>query len=246
MPQLFPVAKSKVHMGPAVTSVPDDEDIDVTDFAGYSFTEIKGWQTMGSVGDAAALITEAVISSGRDLKAKGTRNAGSMQNNFIILPDDPGQIALIAAEATPYNYPFKITFDDAPPADSSVVTMTIATPGVITWTSHGLAVDEPVKFSTTGALPTGLVAGTTYYVKTTPDADTFTVTATVGGSAITTSGTQSGVHTATTVPSPTTKYFYGIVMSAQEQGGGANTARLLAGNVEINSPVITVAPAGGA
>jgi hypothetical protein len=42
------------------------------------------------------------------------------------------------------------------------------------------------------------------------------------------------------------KLFYGIVMTAQEQGGGANTARILQGNVEINSPVIPVAPVGGA
>lgn len=40
----------------------------------------------------------------------------AMQNNFIILPDDVEQIALIEAEATPYNYPFKLLFNDAPPA----------------------------------------------------------------------------------------------------------------------------------
>jgi hypothetical protein len=39
---------------------------------------------------------------------------------------------------------------------------------------------------------------------------------------------------------PTEKYFVGLVMSAQEQGGGANTARLLAGTIEVNSNVVTV------
>lgn len=39
---------------------------------------------------------------------------------------------------------------------------------------------------------------------------------------------------------PTTKYFIGLVMSAQEQGGGANTARLMACTVEINTNVVTV------
>ncbi|WSH67103.1 hypothetical protein U8Q05_12105 [Rhizobium ruizarguesonis] len=245
MPQLYPVAGAKIYIGPAVNSVPDDADVDATDFASVTFTEVKGWQTMGSVGDSATLITEAVISQGRDLKAKGTRNAGSMQNNFIILPNDPGQIALIAAENTDYNYPFKIAFDDAPPPKTSVVTMTIASPGVISWTAHGLAAGTAIKFSTTGALPTGLTAGTTYYVVN-PTTDAFSVSATPGGSAIATTGTQSGVHTAVTVPTGTMKYFYAIVMSTNEQGGGANTARLIAGNVEINSPVITVAPVGGA
>ncbi|MBX5021226.1 hypothetical protein [Rhizobium lentis] len=245
MPQLYPVAGAKIYLGPAITVVPDDADIDATDFASVSFTEIKGWQTMGAIGDAATLISEDVISSGRTLKAKGTRNAGSMQNNFIILPNDPGQIALIAAESTDYNYPFKIAFDDAPPAKVSPVTVTIATPGVFTWTAHGLTDGTPIKFSTTGALPTGITAGTTYYVVGST-ANTFSVAATPGGSAIATSGTQNGTHTATTVPTGTVKYFYAIVMTAQENGGGANTARLLQGNVEINSPVITVAPIGGA
>lgn len=245
MPQLYPVAGAKIYIGPAVNSVPDDADIDATDFASVAWTELKGWQTMGAIGDAATLISEDVISSGRTLKAKGTRNAGSMQNNFIIMPNDPGQIALIAAENTDFNYPFKLAFDDAPPPKTSVVTMTIASPGVISWTAHGLAAGTAIKFSTTGALPTGLTAGTTYYVVN-PTTDAFSVSATPGGAAINTTGTQSGVHTAVTVPTGTVKYFYGIVMTAQENGGGANTARLLQGNVEINSPVITVAPVGGA
>lgn len=245
MAQLYPVAGAKIYIGPAVNDVPDDEDMTAALFASTVWTEIKGWQTMGAIGDAATLITESVISSGRDLKAKGTRNAGSMQNNFIILPEDDGQIALIAAEATAHNFPFKLAFDDAPAPATSAVTMTIAAPGVISWTAHGLVADTPIKFSTTGALPTGLTAGTTYYVVS-PTTDTFSVAATPGGSAITTTGTQSGTHTATTIPTGTTKLFYGIVMTAQENGGGANTARLISGNIEINSAIVTIAAGGGA
>lgn len=79
---------------------------------------------------------------------------------------------------------------------SAEVTISIASPGVITWPAHGLAVNAVVRFTTTGALPTGLATGTTYYVKTVLDADTFTVSATQGGAVIDTTGTQSGVHTA--------------------------------------------------
>lgn len=78
---------------------------------------------------------------------------------------------------------------------SSTVTVTIATPGVFTWTAHPLELYDPVKFSTTGALPTGVTAGTTYYVQSVTT-NTFTIAATPGGSAIATTGTQSGVHTA--------------------------------------------------
>jgi hypothetical protein len=82
-------------------------------------------------------------------------------------------------------------------ASASVVTITIASPGVVTWNGHGLAADTPITFSTTGALPTGISAGTTYYVKS-PLTNSFNVAASPGGAAINTSGTQSGTHTCTT------------------------------------------------
>jgi hypothetical protein len=78
---------------------------------------------------------------------------------------------------------------------SSTVTVTIASPGVVTWTNHGLANGEPVMFRTTGALPTGLSVNTFYYIVN-KATNTFQLSLTVGGSAINTSGSQSGVHTA--------------------------------------------------
>ncbi len=84
---------------------------------------------------------------------------------------------------------------------SATVTMTIAAPCVVTWTSHGFAVGAvttAVVFTTTGALPTGLTAGTTYYLKAI-DANTFNVATSadnaLAGTFITTTGSQSGDHT---------------------------------------------------
>jgi hypothetical protein len=82
------------------------------------------------------------------------------------------------------------------PYISSTVTITIAAPGVITWAGHGLSVNDTIRFTTTGALPTGLAINTTYYVKQVLSANTFTVSTSAGGAAVTTSGTQSGTHTA--------------------------------------------------
>jgi len=74
-------------------------------------------------------------------------------------------------------------------------TITIAAPGVVTCSLGTVLTDgQGVVLSTTGALPTGLVPGVTYYVKT-PVSTTFNLAATPGGAAITTSGTQSGTHT---------------------------------------------------
>jgi len=76
-------------------------------------------------------------------------------------------------------------------------TITIASPAVITLNSHGLNAGDAVQFTTTGALPTGITASTTYYVLATGlTANSFQIAATPGGAAINTSGTQSGTHTA--------------------------------------------------
>ncbi len=81
---------------------------------------------------------------------------------------------------------------------AGTVTMTIAAPCVVTWTAHGLYDGATVRFTTTGALPTGLAANTDYFA-TRVDANTFKLSTTlanqVAGTFITTSGSQSGVHT---------------------------------------------------
>jgi hypothetical protein len=77
------------------------------------------------------------------------------------------------------------------------VTLTIASPCVVTLSTHGLSVGDTVKFYTTGALPTGITSGTTYYVVSVPSSDTFTFSAASSGTAVNTSGSQSGTHTIT-------------------------------------------------
>jgi hypothetical protein len=83
--------------------------------------------------------------------------------------------------------------------NSATVTMTIATPGVITWTAHGLREGNAVRFTTTGALPTGLAANTVYYVGRSPAANTFNLSTSIANAAagtfIATTGSQSGTHT---------------------------------------------------
>ena len=80
------------------------------------------------------------------------------------------------------------------PGNVGTVTITIASPGVVTFTSHGFLGGERIIFRTTGALPTGITAGTVYFVKFI-DANTFNFATTSGGSNVNTSGSQSGTHT---------------------------------------------------
>lgn len=76
-----------------------------------------------------------------------------------------------------------------------ITTVTIASPGVFTRPNHGFRLGDRVILSTSGALPTGLSANTWYYITSANlDDDNFCVSATRGGTAINTSGSQSGTH----------------------------------------------------
>jgi hypothetical protein len=75
---------------------------------------------------------------------------------------------------------------------STTATITIASPAVVTATNL-YAEGAPIVFETSGALPTGLTTGTTYYVRN-YTAGIFNVSATPSGALITTTGTQSGTQ----------------------------------------------------
>jgi len=72
------------------------------------------------------------------------------------------------------------------------VTITIASPAVIT-SSVNLPNGSSIQLGTTGALPSGLSTNTTYYVINV-SGTTFNLAATPGGTAINTTGTQSGTQ----------------------------------------------------
>jgi len=106
---------------------------------------------------------------------------------------------------------------------TATITLTIANPCVITWTAHNLRGNTPIEFSTTGALPASIVSGTTYYVSNTSIAtNTFRISTTPGGAAISTaSQSQSGVHT-------------GLASNIASRGTGAGTTEL---NFDYRYPV---------
>lgn len=76
----------------------------------------------------------------------------------------------------------------------SEVTISIASPGVFTSLGGAvLADDTAITLTTTGALPTGLDVGVTYFVVN-YSSGTFNVATTRGGTPIVTTGSQSGSH----------------------------------------------------
>lgn len=102
--------------------------------------------------------------------------------------------------------------------NNKTVTITNANPAVVTWgggspATSGFAAGQPIVFTTTGTLPTGLSPNTVYYVISAGlTATAFEVSATVGGSAIATSSAGSGTHTATAFGATSEQKYGGIEM----------------------------------
>ena len=97
---LLPVAGMRIYIG----HVMEDQSTDfvANDFTSIhtspnAWTEIDGWETMGPIGDAVADIATQLINRGRTVHQKGTADAPTMSNVFASIPDDAGQLAVIAA-----------------------------------------------------------------------------------------------------------------------------------------------------
>lgn len=206
-------AGSKLFIGSASTS---------TNLLTDTYTEVGEVVNIGDFGRTYQEVRHDALGSRGTRKFKGQYDDGNIALQLGRDPVDAGQAKIVTARDLDYDYNFYIEENDKPAASGGVFTVTIAAPGVFTLTAHGYAVGDAVQFSTTGALPTGISPATTYYIKTVPTADTFTVAATAGGSAITTSGTQSGVHTVTDIPANTKTYFQAKVMSYTKKIGGPN------------------------
>lgn len=205
--------------GTAVLGNPFDVDA-----GGVGFFHAAGgaYQIRAYVGPSLAPTFEVIqryVAIGLNAEGDGTgtltQRTFQDAGNLVIVPDDadqlnvkktagaPTRVILPLSAASPAK-PKRVVdakYDAATnnitlvPSRPSTVTISSASPGVVTLAAHGRAANDPVSFETTGALWTGLAPDTQYYVKAVLTANTFTVSATPGGAAINTSGSQSGVHT---------------------------------------------------
>lgn len=226
MATVYKVAGSRIYIGARVAG---KSEVSASDFAGSPWTEVKGWATAAAIGDTQNFGTQTLISERRETPFKTTIASGSAEQSFIPIPNDPGQLLMKEAAETDSVYTIKIEWSaDAALVDE--VEITIASPGVFTVENgHGLEAGAPVVFTTDGTLPTGITSGTTYYVLESGLTVTdFQVAATKGGTAIVTTGTQSGVHTVTGQPVGSTDMFQSYVGDGQKSGGDATANRLKA------------------
>lgn len=237
MSGLYPISGSKLFIGGRVAA---KGVVTLSDFSAQVWTEVGGWANAGAIGDTQNVGEQDLLNEGRTRKFKTTKNGGTMENQFVPMALDPGQIKFKQAIDDCQPSAFKIEWG-ADCAPEATVTISNATPAVVTWTAHGLVVGQPVVFSTTGALPTGLTAGTVYYVVSSGlSADAFSVATTPGGAAIDTSGAGSGTHTAVAPPAGMTDMFYGLALPGARQGGAATAAHLRNWSISVDSNIIEV------
>lgn len=120
--------------------------------------------------------------------------------------------------------------------DQASVTCTVAG-DTFTKVTHNLVVGAVLRYTTTGVLPTGLTANTDYYIHSIPTADTFKVSATDGGTAITTSGGSGTLSYSATI---TMKALYRNLSYARTIGyvdASADALYIEAHNLAVNDVV---------
>ena len=180
----------------------------------YDITPIRATTTLTNpfgtiLNSSTVLVTDAA--GGFADGAYVTFNGSSAIGGLTLL----GEYKISLQSATTYN----ITAE-------STVSLVLST-GVFT-AQFQLANNVEVVLSTTGALPTGFVAGTTYYVVNT-SGYTFQLAATSGGTAIVPTGTQSGIHTATAKATSTTASGGGTVYAMYQINTGPEYTVALTG-----------------
>lgn len=124
---------------------------------------------------------------------------GTCRGGFYALKSD-GSVAIFAGTSDRLWLASNSDYSWTPVSKVTTVTISAASPGVVTEVAHGFAANDPVVFSNSGgALPAAITAGTKYFVKTVLTADTFTISATAGGTAINTATTGTGTHSVTSI-----------------------------------------------
>jgi hypothetical protein len=100
---------TKFEIGPVAADAVDT----VAEFDALTpYVVVGKVESIGDYGDERAAVTFNEIGAGRISKAKGSADAGTIALTVAYVPNDPGQIALEAAQANINNFAFRVTFPD--------------------------------------------------------------------------------------------------------------------------------------
>lgn len=94
-----------------------------TTLAALTYTEIGGLAEVGLIGPESSVIVFNPLGDNISYKQKGQKNAGSLDCKGALNNEDPGQLLLQAAEASPEEYALKIELTNG----STLYCMVLAT-----------------------------------------------------------------------------------------------------------------------
>lgn len=103
-------AGTKIYIGPVREPTVDTAG----EYAGLAYVEIGEVENLGEFGDESTIVTFLSVGDSRTRKLKGSRDAGTISLTVGRDPFDAGQEDLNDAEATKFEYAFKVVVADAP------------------------------------------------------------------------------------------------------------------------------------
>ncbi len=109
---IFAVAGATISIG-NVTNAKTTNFV-AADFNSESWVKISWAENLGQFGDEASEILFSPIDTNRSQKLKGIYNAGTMACVFGVDYTDSGQNILRIAETLPFDYGFRVIFNDMP------------------------------------------------------------------------------------------------------------------------------------
>jgi len=112
MAGIFSVAGTLMYIGNAINA--KTTPFVAADFNAQSWVKIGWIENLGQFGDEASEIAFSPIDVNRTLKLKGVFNAGTLA--LVVGEDytDPGQSVLRTATGLPFDYSFRVIFNDMP------------------------------------------------------------------------------------------------------------------------------------
>jgi hypothetical protein len=182
--------------GIGVSSLANSTNTTFLDMTDLDFTVGKFPISMGTLGTAQDSSTDGLVYTSRitDTSRYYITEIGLFSNvvNGAVDVDD----------LTIFNFEDGDPIKETPSTSSIAYTaIPIGNPTTITLNGHGFINNDTINFTTSGTLPTGIDATTTYYVVNSTT-NTFQLAITKAGTAIATTTTGSGTHTI----NPTTVY----------------------------------------
>lgn len=95
-----------------VSTTPWTNSTTLTQYAALTYTEVGEIESIGEWGDESADITFTSLKDARTRHKKGARDAGTMSLVVGADPADAGQALMVTAEASKFDYAFKVVEND--------------------------------------------------------------------------------------------------------------------------------------